>query len=89
LLLLFLQTIAGTLVDIRPTAMLTTEADKYLLGAAALQDLDFTADEYGVASNKTVKDVNLEALLEAKMLDEVCMFVWATCSVFCTVALCM
>eukprot|EP00775_Hariotina_reticulata_P005582 gene5582-5820_t len=63
-------TIDGPVVDIRPTDMLTVEADKYLLGAAALQDIDLTDDEYGVASNKTVKDVNLEALLEAKMLDE-------------------
>jgi len=51
--------------------MLTTEADKFLLGAAALQDMDSTDDKSGVASNKAVKDVNLEALLEAKMLDEV------------------
>jgi hypothetical protein len=37
----------------------------------ALDDIDLSDEQYGIANNKAIKDVNLDAVMEARMLDEV------------------
>lgn len=57
-----------------------TEAEKFLLSESALDDIDLTDDQYALASNKNNKDIDFDALLEARMLDEVCMrYSWRQC----------
>jgi hypothetical protein len=46
-------------------------AEQFLLEAQALDALDATDDQYGVASLKAMMGVNFEAVMEARMLDEV------------------
>jgi len=41
------------------------------LSESALEDIDLTDDQYALASNKNNKDIDFDALLEARMLDEV------------------
>lgn len=54
-----------------PHTQPTTEAEKFLLSESALDDIDLTDDQYALASNKNNKDIDFDALLEARMLDEV------------------
>ncbi|KAF8065665.1 pentatricopeptide repeat-containing protein [Scenedesmus sp. PABB004] len=57
-------------VETRPVARQLVEADQFLLDGAALGGIDTMDDQFRVASNKAIKDVNLEAVMEARMLDE-------------------
>ncbi|KAF6261647.1 hypothetical protein COO60DRAFT_743720 [Scenedesmus sp. NREL 46B-D3] len=45
-------------------------AEQFLLEGRALDALDATDDQYGVASLKAMMGVNFEAVMEARMLDE-------------------
>jgi hypothetical protein len=47
------------------------EAEKFLLSESALDDIDLTDDQYALTSNKNNKEIDFDALLEARMLDEV------------------
>jgi hypothetical protein len=51
--------------------LLPAEAEKFLLSESALDDIDLTDDQYVLASNKNNKEIDFDALLEARMLDEV------------------
>jgi hypothetical protein len=53
-----------------------TEAEKFLLAESALADIDLSDDQYSLASNKSIKDIDFDALLEARMLDEVGWSCW-------------
>lgn len=47
------------------------ESEKFLLSESALDDIDLTDDQYSLTSNKNNKEIDFDALLEARMLDEV------------------
>jgi hypothetical protein len=54
-----------------PTPHPPAEAEKFLLSESALEDIDLTDDTYALAANKSNKEIDFDALLEARMLDEV------------------
>ncbi|WIA11381.1 hypothetical protein OEZ85_011501 [Tetradesmus obliquus] len=53
-----------------PTGREVMGAEQFLLGSSALDALDATDDQYGVAGLKAMMGVNFEAVMEARMLDE-------------------
>lgn len=58
-------------VDVTVAPKFVEEEDKFLLEGEALEQIDVFDDQYGVKTFKDMQGVNFEAVMEARMLDEV------------------
>lgn len=58
-------------VDIAIAPRMFAEEDQYLLEGEQLEQVDVFDDQYGIKTFKDMQDVNFEAVMEARMLDEV------------------